>query len=583
MLQRLKLTGYRGFREHSLDLRRRSAIVGYNNAGKSTIVEALRILSVLTERFSRLNFVPPPEWTGLPLYCSGVSPSVEGLGIQFETISNLYGDSPAQVRGTFTSGESIEVWLSSENKVFAVIRDPCGEIIRNKGQASKIEFPIVEVLPQISPLDQSERVLTESYVRRSRSSPLASKHFRNQLKYDPSGYRNFRQLAEDTWPGIRIVELVGARSGYGKDLRLMIRDRDFVAEVGLMGHGLQMWLQTMWFLCRCSGATTVVLDEPDVYMHPDLQRKLIRLVRNLFPQVIVATHSVEIIADLDPSEILIIDRTQTESRFADTLPAVQSLIDQIGGIHNVHLARLWGARRCVLVEGDDLSYLKVIHDKLHPDAQYALDDIPNSAIGGWDGWPYAIGQNMMAKNALGQVVRVFCILDSDYHTPDEIDFRRKQARERKVELHIWSRKEIENDFLIPNVIARVVCARDTRLDSGSVREEIEEKLFAIVGELKDDVFDAFATRFRDQNRGWTVARANKEARTHLGDALKQLDTALERVSGKEVLKQLSGWLDATYGRGVSLRDILKEIRPQEVPTELADVISAIERNVPFKK
>lgn len=163
------------------------------------------------------------------------------------------------------------------------------------------------------------------------------------------------------------------------------------------------------------------------------------------------------------------DRTRAESKFADTLPAVQHLIDRIGGIHNVHLARLWGAQRCVLVEGDDLSFLKALHDKLYPDAEFSLDEVPNSSIGGWDGWPYAIGQSMMARNALGKKVRVYCIFDSDYRTPGEIQQRKEEARTRRVELHIWSQKEIENYFLNANVIARVICSRDTQLDSGSVR------------------------------------------------------------------------------------------------------------------
>ena len=444
MLQRLELENYRGFSEHAFDLRQSSVIVGYNNAGKSTIVEALRILGVITARVSRLNFSAPPSWTNLPLIEKGVAPAVDTLAIQFSTICNHYSDEPAQIRATFVSGEAIDVWLSSDAGIFALMRDAEGEAIRSKGQALRVDFPSIEVLPQISPLEQIERVLVENYVRRNFSTPLSSKHFRNQLKIDVANYRRFRQLAEETWKGIQIIQLEGARSDYGAELRLLVRDRDFVAEVGFMGHGLQMWLQTIWFICRSKSTSTVVLDEPDVYMHPDLQRRLVRLVKDKFPQIIVATHSVEIIGDLDPSDILIVDRAREESRFADTLPAVQQLIDRIGGIHNVHLARLWSARRCILVEGDDLSFLKSLHDKLYPNADFSLDEIPNSSIGGWDGWPYAIGQTMMAKNALGQKVRVYCILDSDYRIPSEITNRREEADNREVELHIWSKKEIEN-------------------------------------------------------------------------------------------------------------------------------------------
>ncbi len=47
----------------------------------------------------------------------------------------------------------------------------------------------------------------------------------------------------------------------------------------------------MWFVARTRGYATVILDEPDVYMHADLQRKLIRLLRNRYPQIVIAaTH-----------------------------------------------------------------------------------------------------------------------------------------------------------------------------------------------------------------------------------------------------------------------------------------------------
>jgi len=93
-----------------------------------------------------------------------------------------------------------------------------------------------------------------------------------------------------------------------------------------------------WFLSRTPPDCTVVLDEPDVYMHPDLQRRLFRLTRTRFRQCIIATHSVEIMAESDPGNILIIDKKEERSRYANNEPGVQLLIDQIGGIHNVHLA-----------------------------------------------------------------------------------------------------------------------------------------------------------------------------------------------------------------------------------------------------
>ena len=581
MLEKLELRGYRGFKLHSLDLRRLSVIVGHNNAGKSTIVEALRILSLVTER-TGLNFRDPPAWTELPLRQRGVSPSLDGLGIQFDTVCHRYGEAPVEATGAFASGESIHLLINSLGQSFAVLKDATGKLITTKGRAQQVAFPSIRVLPQISPLAPSESILADDYVRRNMSSPLASRHFRNQLRLVYDAYPNFKQLAQNAWPGIKILELDVPKEYPGDNLRLLVRDRDFAAEVGLMGHGLQMWLQVIWFLSRVSTDDTIVLDEPDVYMHPDLQRRLIRVVRSMFRQVIIATHSVEIVADVDPSEILVVDRNQAQSRFADTLSAVQRLIDKIGGVHNVHLARLWDAQRLILVEGKDLSILKVIHDKLYPHSDVPLDGIPNSSIGGWSGWPYAIGQSMLVRNTLGQTVRVYCILDSDYQTPDQILRRMKQASDSHVELHIWSLKEIENYFIIPSVIARVVIRQHRGLEEDQVRSAVSAEIEEIVMSLEDVVFDAYSEQFRaaDPSRG--MPSANQRTRDLLGGDFDDSNRRLGRVPGKEVIRLLSGWLHDTYGRGVSVRDILREMLPTEVPQEVRRVLASIEKGGPFE-
>ncbi|MHB1774084.1 MAG: AAA family ATPase [Acidimicrobiales bacterium] len=130
-----------------------------------------------------------------------------------------------------------------------------------------------------------------------------------------------------------------------------------------MGHGLQMWLQVMWFLAHNSDTPTIVLDEPDVYMHADLQRKLVRLLKGSGQQIMIATHSVEIMAEVDPSEVLIIDSDRARSNWAANIKGVQRVVDTIGGVHNLQLSRLATARRCLFVEGKDVAILTlIIHD-----------------------------------------------------------------------------------------------------------------------------------------------------------------------------------------------------------------------------
>ena len=51
----------------------------------------------------------------------------------------------------------------------------------------------------------------------------------------------------------------------------------------------------------------VILDEPDVYLHADLQRKLIRMAKRSRRPTIVATHSLEIISEVEPDNIIVIE------------------------------------------------------------------------------------------------------------------------------------------------------------------------------------------------------------------------------------------------------------------------------------
>jgi len=120
-------------------------------------------------------------------------------------------------------------------------------------------------------------------VRRNLFTSLAPKHFRNQINLLHHFYGDFSRDLRGNLAGLRIDSFIGHGGVSGAPLQLLVQNDDFVAEISWMGHGLQMWLQTMWFLARSRAAKVVMLDEPDVYMHPDLQRRLIRFLKKQIP------------------------------------------------------------------------------------------------------------------------------------------------------------------------------------------------------------------------------------------------------------------------------------------------------------
>lgn len=394
-------------------------------------------------------------------------------------------------------------------------------------------------------------------------------------------FPEFKNAVEETWSGVQIRDLIGRNRLPGETLHLEIRNDDFVAEVAEMGHGLQMWLQTMWFLTLAGRAPTVILDEPDVYMHADLQRRIIRFLRNRHEQTIVTTHSVEIMSEVQPDEILVVDKRQRKSCFAGSVPAVQAAIDRFGSVHNLHLTRLLSANRMILVEGKDLNIIKELQDTIFPNSNTPFQGLPNMSIGGWGGWKLAVGTSMGFHNALGQDISTYCIFDRDYHNIDEITDRYREAQKKNIQLHVWGQKEIENYLLVPEAISRFIAAKVAKRTTAPTPDEVNKKLISLANELENEILDAIATEFWQSNKQSGQVGANRAARTRIRTARDSYGHIIALASGKQLLGLLSDWSNMEFGVSFSPTGIARELRLTEIHSEMADVIRAIEDGQPF--
>lgn len=581
MLTQIQLFNYRGFSEHTIALNETSIIVGQNNAGKTTIVEALRLISMVSQRYKNSNYYLPPDGSNLSRRNLGIYPSTKQAEISFNTIFYQYSEPPAKILAKFSDGATIEIFIYENEIVFANIRNSKGKFITSKQQAHSLNIPEISIMPQVTPLQRSEKILSDDYVKSSMSSRLAPLHFRNQLRLNYDLFPKFKKTVEDTWPGVMVHSLIGKNRSLGEEIFLEIRNEGFVAEISEMGHGLQMWLQTIWFLTLAEKSTTVILDEPDVYMHADLQRRIIRYLRNKFKQTILTTHSVEIMSEVRPEELLIVNKKSKTSTYATSLPAVQQAINNSGSVHNIHLARLLSANKIILVEGDDLKIIKVIQDLLFPESEFPIQAIPNMAIGGWTGWKLAIGTSLGFKNALGQPIQTYCILDPDYHTEAEIADRLKEAHETSVELHIWHKKEIENYLLSATAIQRLISSRAAARVSLPSPEEIDRKIVEISDTMYHDCHDAIANEYHSINRKEGLTGANKYARNAIEAQRKIHGNIVNLVSGKTLFSRLSFWSNSEFGVAISPLSVVHAMKSNEVHDEMRAIITSIENGEKF--
>ena len=123
-------------------------------------------------------------------------------------------------------------------------------------------------------------------------------------------------------------------------------------ELSWVGFGFQVWCQLLTHLSRAAGSSLIIIDEPEVYLHPDVQRQLLGIVRDVGAPILMATHSSEIMSEADPSEIVLIDKRRRAGERLKDIAGVQRALTIVGSAQNITLTALARSRRVLFVEGD---------------------------------------------------------------------------------------------------------------------------------------------------------------------------------------------------------------------------------------
>lgn len=568
MLESILLENYRCFEKSKMSVRDLAIIVGKNNAGKSSIIESLRMIAMATKKCTKASYISAPKSLGLPQNIKGFRLPVEKLKIDLRGVIYYYKSDIAKVTACFKSGVTIIVYINKEI-AFATIYDKSRDLVSSKAKAISLNISTISILPQIGLIKENEKKLSEGTIIDDMDTYLTSRHFRNEmLLYKKELYNKFKRLAEETWPGLRVREL-DYNYSHSEYINFLIEDERFPAEIGLMGSGIQMWLQIIWFICRSGGSETIILDEPDVYMHPDLQLKILKLVRSQFKQVVIATHSIEIISNVSPRNILTIDKQDRQMRYANHLAAVQNIVDDIGSVYNLSLVRLNGSNKCFFVEGEDVKILQQFYNVLYPKNTYSLDAIPSLPLGGFKRINEAFGAaKLLFENSSGHY-KCFAILDRDYYSESQIEEQRNKSIDNHLSLHVWSKKELENYIIIPAVLFRIT------KQSSEMFEEFIEKYEGLIDTFKNDVIDCFTTKIQEEEKKLTAGTAAAKAREYVNLRWTNLDRKLAIVPGKELLRATNNWMRENYKKSCSMKSIFNAMDAGDVDREIVEVLTKL--------
>lgn len=557
-LQKVKLENYKCFENTTVDFKDLTIIVGKNNAGKSCLVEALRLISVAVEQTkTRTVYKEAPKTLGLPLTLKGFEIKIEKLKIDLAKAIHFYKDTTAKITALFKNNVRAEIYITSVI-AFAVFFDSKGVNVKEKKKIANLNLCSMGALPQIGLIRNNEKLLSEKTVDEDKNTYLTSLHFRNEIRLFNEYFELFKRMSEQTWEGLKL-DNIEYRFGPNEHLKLFLTDNSFTAEIADMGSGIQMWLQIMWFLARTANHNVIILDEPDVYMHADLQSKLLDLVRQNCQQVIIATHSLEIIGRVSPENILSVDKKHKNLHYATDSDAVQCIVDNLGGVQNLSLIRLGLARKCLFVEGKDLAYLNRFSEILYGKKL----DIPVISYGGFSKLSYVYGASKLLYSETNGSIKCFAIADRDYKTQETIDETIKKAQNEHLALHIWQKKEIENYLLNLDVLFRII-----KENNKETYNNFLLRIEKFLDDMKDSVIDGYSDYLKSVDRSKEVSTCNIQSREIVNKMWNNTDEKISVVNGKTLLDRIRDYFKTEYNITLTDNLIQKHFTIADIPEEL---------------
>lgn len=520
MITKLTLRNFKSVGQQVYDFTPFDLLVGRNNSGKSTVLQAMAIWQFCVDEFHRSRRtgttgiqVVLPNFTALPvpefilLWKDRTDRSYPREGAsgkrkqEFILIDILleWQDSAGKA-----DQFGVELRYHSPQTIYAI---PAGGWAKFRECASQGNLPRIAYVPPFSGLEPTEKRLDDPPMRQQVGKGQPGSVLRNLLlkvstAAAPTGHSQrgsvavaseWQELADvvHRWFDVKISQ---PRYDATKDVFITVeyaRDGKLY-DIIAGGSGFHQTLTLLAFLFGYH-PSTILLDEPDAHLHVNLQREIIDYFKKKSQergtQFLIATHAEEFVRGVDASQIVSLHNRSP--RRVESTPAV---LRAMADVSNEEIARLTGSPYILYVEGEsDERILRAW--AAASDAQEAIDKVCFKSMGGGG------KVNMKERadqhfSALRQIIPTAArLMLFDLDDADEAFL----PKANNPVLFEWKRKNIENYLLVPDAWKRAAL-RKLRLT--------EDDLFA---QTAMELIDSF---FIDENltlaagKTWRTVSAN---------------------------------------------------------------------------
>lgn len=578
----IKFTNYKTFSNYSISLKDFNILVGPNNSGKSTIIGSFKILAEGIRKASsrKADIIEDPD--GKEIY--GYQLDIEDIPVATENAFHNYNDKEfAIAKFRLSNGSFLQVFFAPSGGCYMnCISDVA--VIRSPKDFKKYFDVQVGFVPILGPVEHKEQLFQKEAARKALLTYTASRNFRNIWYHYQEDFEEFRKLLISTWPGMDINKPEVDYDGKSPIVYMFCPEERIPRELFWSGYGFQVWSQMLTYIIKNKSSSIFIIDEPDIYLHSDLQRQLIGILKSLGPDIIIATHSTELISEAEINDILIINKNQASAKRISNPAQLQEIFNILGSNLNPILTQVAKTKKVIFVEGKDFQIFSKFSRILGYDQVAIRSDFAVVPVEGFNPQKLRAFKEGIEKT-IGGKINSAVIFDRDYRSDSEVEDELKDLSKGQDFVHIHSCKEIENFLINPIVIERATLER--------IKEKNKRSEMSIDFEFDIiQILEETSTRFRNKVFGQLQAKQFEyeksvnpklDQSTITENILKTFDTKWsnleERIRimpGKDFLASINELLQSKYGINISKANIISNFKKDDVPIEIVELITRIE-------
>ncbi|RBP53124.1 AAA family ATPase [Arenicella xantha] len=300
-IDRIRVRRFKGIEDANFELGSINCFVGANNAGKSTLVQALHFSVGLIQAMNLLD-----KWGNKQTISSSLS-RAELLYTPCEDLHALgFGGTLLEdearaisVQITLNDGQLIDVTTKKGRNGNIQV------IVSNVAAAktiSSLEQPFTIYSPGLSGIAKNETYMSDGVLLRTIARGDANLVFRNvllRLNAKNEDWDNFLIDLQSLFPKMDLI--VSFNNNTDEFIGVNIVNDNREVPVELAGTGILQAVQILSYV-HYFHPSLIILDEPDSHLHPNNQRLLCELLKSVseerHTQVVLTTHSRHVVDTL---------------------------------------------------------------------------------------------------------------------------------------------------------------------------------------------------------------------------------------------------------------------------------------------